>query len=107
MIIALHISIALNLITLVLIFWSIKQYQMNNDLHEVELNHMHRGMNAMMDDFINYQVKTDRKIAELEKQLEIKNTNLVRRLDKNKKELPNVIRNVIGHIEFARPLDKK
>ena len=26
---------------------------------------------------------------------------------KGEKELPNVIRNVIGHIEFARPLDKK
>ena len=101
------IGIILGVIALVLIFWSIKQHQMNNDLHEGELNHMHRGMNAMMDDFNNYQVKTDRKINELEKQLEIKSSNINRRIDKGEKELPNIIRNVVGHIEFARPLDKK
>ena len=107
MIIALHFSIALGLIALGLIFWSIKQHQMNNDLHEAEINHTHRGMNAIMDDFNKYQVETDRKIAELEKQLEIKSSNINRRIDKGEKELPNIIRNVVGHIEFARPLDKK
>ena len=101
------IGIILGVIALVLIFWSIKQHQMNNDLHEGELNHMHRGMNAMMDDFNNYQVKTDRIIAELEKQLEIKTKQLERNQNKLKKDLPTDIRNVIGHIEFARPLDKK
>ena len=35
MIIALYFSIALGLIALGLIFWSVKQHQMNNDLHEV------------------------------------------------------------------------
>ena len=63
-------------------------------------------MNAIMDDFNKYQVETDRKIAELEKQLEIKTSNTNRRIDKGEKELPNIIRKVIGHIEFARPLDK-
>ena len=100
------IGIILGVIALVLIFWSIKQHQMNNDLYEVELNHMHRGMNAMMDDFNNYQVETDRKITELEKQLEIKTKQLERSQTKLVKDLPKDIRKVIGHIEFARPLDK-
>ena len=107
MIIALHFSIALGLIALGLIFWSIKQHQMNNDLHEAEINHTHRGMNAIMDDFNKYQVETDRKIAELEKQLEIKTKQLERSQTKLVKDLPKDIRKVIGHIEFARPLDNK
>ena len=102
MIIALYFSIALGLIALGLIFWSIKQHQMNNDLHEVEINHTHRGMNAIMDDFNKYQVETDRKIAELEKQLEIKTKQLERSQTKIKKDLPTDIRKVIGHIEFSQ-----
>ena len=107
MIIALHISIALNLIALGLIYWLRKEQQMDNGLHAAELDHTHHGMNAMMDDFNNYQVTTDRKITELEKQLEIKTKQLERSQIKFKKDLPTDIRNVIGHIEFARPLDNK
>ena len=102
MIIALHISIALNLIALGLIYWLRKEQQMDNGLHAAELDHTHHGMNAMMDDFNNYQVETDRKIAELEKQLEIKTKQLERSQNKLVKDLPKDIRKVIGHIEFAQ-----
>ena len=60
-----------------------------------------------MEDFNNYQVETDREIAELKKQLEIKTNSAERRMDKMNKSLPSVIRNVIGHIEFSQPLDRK
>ena len=106
MIIALHISIALNLIALGLIYCLRKEQQMDNGLHAAELEHTHQGMNALMNDFNNYQVETDRKITELEKQLEIKTKQLERSQIKFKKDLPTDIRKVIGHIEFARPLDK-
>ena len=89
-----------------LFIWLRKQQQMSDDLHSIEVDHIHQGMNAMMDDFNNYQVKTDRKISELEKQLEIKTKQLERSQIKFKKDLPTDIRKVIGHIEFARPLDK-
>ena len=102
MIIALHISIALNLLALGLIYWLRKEQQMDNGLHTAELEHTHHGMNAMMNDFNNYQVDTDRKIAELEKQLEIKATSLSRNHDKLKEDLPHIITKVIGHIEFAQ-----
>ena len=102
MIIALHISIALNLLALGLIFWFRRDQQMENGLHAAEVDHIHQGMNALMNDFNNYQVETDRKIAELEKQLEIKATSLSRNHDKLKEDLPHIITKVIGHIEFAQ-----
>ena len=107
MIIVLYISIALNLIALGLIYWLRKEQQMDNGLHAAELDHTHHGMNALMNDINNYQVETDRKIVELEKQLEIKTKQLERSQTKLIKDLPKDIRNVIGHIEFARPLDNK
>jgi len=107
MIIVLHISIALNLLALGLIFWFRKDQKMSNDLHEAEINHTHQGMNAMMNDFNNYQVETDRKITHLEKQLEIKSKEGDRKIMRLTSELPKIIRNVVGHIEFAKPLDKK
>ena len=100
------IGIVLGLVAIGLFIWLKKQQQISDGLHEAELDHTHHGMNAMMDDFNNYQVKTDRKIAELEKQLEIKTKQLERSQNKLVKDLPKDIRKVIGHIEFARPLDK-
>ena len=100
------IGIVLGVIALGLIYWLRKKQILQDGLHEAELQHIHHGMNTMMDDFNNYQVKTDRKIAELEKQLEIKTKQLERSQTKLVKDLPKDIRKVIGHIEFARPLDK-
>ena len=100
------IGVVLGIVAIGLFIWLRKDQNISNGLHEAELNHTHQGMNALMNDFNNYQVETDRKIAELEKQLEIEKNKSIRQLDNLKKELPNKIRNVIGHIEFARPLDK-
>ena len=96
------IGIILGIAALGLIYWLRKDQQISNDLHEAELNHTHEGMKAFMNDFNNYQVETDRKIAELEKQLEIKATSLSRNHDKLKEDLPHIITKVIGHIEFAQ-----
>ena len=100
------VGIIIGIIALGLIYWLRKEQQMDNGLHAAELDHTHHGMNAMMNDFNNYQVETDRKIAELKKQLEIKTKQLERSQTKLVKDLPKDIRKVIGHIEFARPLDK-
>ena len=101
------IGIILGLIAIGLFIWLRKDQNISNGLHEAELNHTHQGMNALMNDINNYQVETDRKIVELEKQLEIKTKQLERSQTKLVKDLPKDIRNVIGHIEFARPLDNK
>ena len=96
------IGIVLGVVAIGLFIWLKKQQQISDGLHAAELDHTHHGMNAMMDDFNNYQVKTDRKITELEKQLEIKTKQLERNQSKLKKNLPKEIRGVIGHIEFAQ-----
>ena len=101
------IGIVLGLVAIGLFIWLRKEQQIDNGLHAAEVDHIHQGMNALMNDFNNYQVETDRKIAELEKQLEIKTKQLERSQTKLIKDLPKDIRNVIGHIEFARPLDNK
>ena len=95
-------GIVLGVVALGLIIWLRKEQQMDSDLHSVEVDHIHQGMNALMNDFNHYQVETDRKIAELEKQLEIKTKQLERSQNKLKKDLPKEIRGVIGHIEFTQ-----
>ena len=95
-------GIVIGLIAIGLFVWLRKDQNMSNDLHEAELNHTHQGMKALMDDFNNYQVETDRKIAELEKQLEINKNNTNKTIEQIHKGLPGKIRGVIGHIEFSQ-----
>ena len=95
-------GIVLGVIAIGLFVWLRKDQNMSNNLHEAELNHTHQGMNALMDDFNNYQVETDRKIAELEKQLEINKNNTNKTIEQIHKGLPGKIRGVIGHIEFSQ-----
>ena len=85
-----------------LFIWLRKQQQISDGLHAAELDHTHHGMNAMMDNFNKYQVETDRKIAELEKQLEIKIKSQDKKMEKHLKELPFIIGKVVGQIEFAQ-----
>jgi len=95
-------GIVLGLIAIGLFVWLRKDQNMSNDLHEAELHHTHQGMKALMDDFNNYQVETDRKISELEKQLEINKNNTNKTIEQIHKGLPGKIRGVIGHIEFSQ-----
>jgi len=96
------IGIVLGVIAIGLIFWFRKNQQKTNELVNIYFDNCETGMNAMMEDSNNYQVETDRKIAELEKQLEIKSKSQDKRMDKMQKELPSVIGRVVGQIEFAQ-----
>ena len=88
------IGIVLNLLALGLIYWLKKDQEMTNGLVEGDLQGHEHGMNAMMENFNNYQVETDRKIAELEKQLEIKTKQLDRKTDKFIKNLPVMVKKI-------------
>ena len=96
------IGIVLSLLAIGLFIWLKKDQEMTNGLFEGDLQGHEHGMNAMMENFSNYQVETDRKIAELEKQLEIKTKQLERNQAKLRKELPSTIGKVVGQIEFAQ-----
>ena len=95
-------GIVLGVIAIGLFIWLRKEHKMDNGLHAAEVDHIHQGMNALMNDFNNYQVETDRKIAELEKQLNLKIGSTYREHDKLRKELPSIIGRVVGQIEFAQ-----
>ena len=96
------IGIVLSVVALSLIYWLRKEQTMDNGLNAAETDHIHQGMNAIMNDFNNYQVATDRKIAELEKQLEIKTKQLDRKTDKVIKNLPVMIGKIVSQVEFAQ-----
>ena len=96
------IGIVLGATAIGLFIWLRKQQQMSDDLHSIEVDHIHQGMNALMNDFNHYQVKTNRKIAELEKIIKKNQLDQNRRMDKAQKELPSVIGRVVGQIEFAQ-----
>ena len=100
------IGIILSITALGLVYWLRKEQQMDNGLHSAEIDHIHQGMNALMNDFNNYQVETDRKIAELEKQLEIKTKQSNRKIEKIQKELPLKIGQVVSQVEFGHPVNK-
>ena len=101
------IGIILGVIALGLIFYFRKEQQKHNEWLYGEAEAAEHGYTALMKDFTNYQVKCDRELSKLEKQLEYQIKGTGREIEKLKKDLPHNIRKVIGHIEFAQPLDKK
>jgi len=96
------IGIVLGTIAIGLFIWLKKDQKMSNALHEGDLIAAKHAYEALMSDFNNYQIETDRKIAQLEKNLEYQNNKFNKRIDKNEKELPSVIGRVVGQIEFAQ-----
>jgi len=101
------IGIVLGLVAIGLFIWLRKDQNMTSDLTDSDVRAMENCYKALMDDFTNYQIKCDRELTKLENQIEIKETSRNRQIDKLKKDLPIEIRKTIGHIEFAKPLDRK
>ena len=96
------IGIVLGIVAIGLFFWLKKEQQMDFGLHDGDIEASKHAYNALMSDFNNYQVTTDRKITELEKQLEVERNTRARQLDSLRKELPSIIGKVVGQIEFAQ-----
>ena len=96
------IGIVLGVIAIGLFFWLKKEQQMSFNLHDGDIEAAKHAYNALMEDLNNYQIETDRKIADLEKQLEIKIKSQDKKMEKHLKELPFIIGKVVGQIEFAQ-----
>ena len=101
------IGIVLGITAIGLFIWLKNDQKMSNVLHEGDLIAAKHAYEALMSDFNNYQVKTDRKITQLEKNLEYQNNKFNKRIDKNEKELPSVIGRVVGQIELAQDRIKR
>jgi len=96
------IGTILGVIAIGLVFWLRKDQKTHFDLHDGDIYAARHAYEALMDDFNNYQVNTDKQIIDLKKQLEIKFNNAERRMDRMNKSLPSVIGQVVGQIEFAQ-----
>jgi len=96
------VGIVLGVISIGLFFWLKREQQMSFDLHDGDIEAAKHAYNALMEDLNNYQIETDRKIAQLEKNLEYQNNKFNKRIDKNEKELPMVIGRIVSQIEFAQ-----
>ena len=111
MIIAIHISLALNILAISLFIWLKKDQQMSNTLHEGDLIAAKHAFEALMSDFNNYQITNERKIADLSKELEMVRNKAHQwdkaahnRMDKMNKSLPSIIGQVVGQIEFSQDI---
>ena len=91
-------------------------YYLNNELKK-RLKSNNKALLALQEEFTQYQVGEKRSHEKTTARMEIRFDNVARAIKKNEdfintvnqkhKDLPDTIRNVVGHIEFARPLDKK
>ena len=100
------ISIIIGLTSIGLIFYFRKDQQLNNKTIKINMAKTDKSLIALQEEFTNYQVKTERRIEELEKALEIKFKNTDRQMNKLVKDLPSIIKKIIGHIEFAKPMNR-
>jgi len=88
-------------------------YYLNNELKK-RLESNNRALLALHKEFTQYQVNEKRYNEKETAKREIRFDNVARSIKKNEQlinvinqTLPEKIRKIIGHIEFARPLDKK
>jgi DUF4097 and DUF4098 domain-containing protein YvlB len=91
-------------------------YYLNHQLRR-KLELTNKALLAFQKEFTQYQISEKRSYEKETAKKEIRFDNVSRAIKKNEdfintvnqkhKDLPKTIRDVIGHIEFARPLDKK
>ena len=88
-------------------------YYLNNQLKK-RLERSNKALLAFQKDFTQYQLNQKRFDEKETAKREIRFDNVAKSIKKNEeavyginKTLPEKIRKTVGHIEFARPLDKK
>jgi hypothetical protein len=88
-------------------------YYLNNELKK-RLERNNKALLALQKEFTQYQVSEKRIKEKDTAKTEIRHDNIARSIKQNEdrihlmnKTLPEKIRKTVGHIEFARPLDRK
>ena len=100
------IGIILGVIAIGLIFWFKKEQQLNNKIIKTNMAKTDKSLIALQEEFTQYQVKTERKILDLEKSLIVKTKEHDRQIIKLTESLPSIIKKIIGHIEFGAPMNR-
>ena len=101
------IGIVLGTIAIGLFLWLKQDQRIINSLHEGDLEVAKYAYEALMSDFNNYQITNERKMAKLEKDMEIRFKSRDRRMDNMNKSLPSVIGQVVGQLELAQDTIKR
>ena len=103
------IGIVLGVLAIGLFIWLKNDQKMSNSLHEGDLIAAKHAFESLMSDFNNYQIDNERKIAKLEKDMEIRFKSRDRqmdaankRMDQMNKSLPLQIGKIVSRIEFAQ-----
>ena len=105
-----YFAIIHSIITLSLagyIYYLTEQQKRLTNFINTELDIAKAGLDALMVNLNSHQIKTETKTRDLEKLIQYNHDTTNRKFEKIIKDLPITIRKVIGHIEFARPLDRK
>ena len=104
-------GLSLSLIAIGVLFYL--GYQRNKQLQK-KCNHLGKALLALQKEFSKYQVDQGKLDRDDTTTREIRFDRVAKEIKRNEdaiyavnKKLPNEIRKVVGHIEFARPLDKK
>ena len=100
-----HSAVTLGLVGYV--YYLTKQQKQLTKFISTELDIINDNLEALVEDLNNHQSKTETEIKDLDKLLEYNSSIIDINFKKIVKDLPITIRKVIGHIEFARPLDKR
>jgi hypothetical protein len=100
-----HSAVTLGLVGY--IYYLTKQQKQLTDFTSTELDIIKDNLEALIEDLNNHKNKTETEIKDLDKLLEYNSSIIDINFKKIVKDLPITIRKVIGHIEFARPLDKR
>ena len=105
------IGLSLSFIAIGVLFYL--GYQKNKQI-ENKLNNSNKALLALQKEFTQYQVDERRVKGKDTARMEIRHDNIAKSIQKNEdrihlinKTLPEKIRKTVGHIEFARPLDRK
>jgi len=90
-------------------------YYLNNELNK-KLKNNNRALLALQQEFTQYQVDESRAQEKAIAKMEIRHDNIARSIKKNEDfinrvnqkhiDLPLTIKKIIGHIEFAKPINK-
>jgi len=82
--------------------------------YQIRCNQLGKALLALQKEFSKYQVDQGKLDRDDTTTREIRFDRVAKEIKRNEdaiyavnKKLPNEIRKVVGHIEFARPLDKK
>ena len=106
-IIGLIIVIVLDIVAVKWFLRILNEQKSTNRMLEEEQRYHYQALLSLQKEFTDYQVSIQRDLDNIIKTSTKEINHLDRRINKTNSELPSKIKKIVGHIEFARPLDKK